>query len=103
MLGQIAPCGTGDCEVLLDNDAVERLMAPVALDVGAPRSAAQQQLHNQQQQQQQQLQRRGRAAGEGAAPVLELPDIMEEGEESEGDASDTEGDADLQADELQFV
>jgi DNA-directed RNA polymerase beta' subunit len=32
MLGQLAPCGTGDCDVLLDNEYIEERANPVALD-----------------------------------------------------------------------
>ena len=93
MLGQIAPCGTGDCEVLLDNDAIERLVAPVPLDVGAPRppSVAPAAVN-----------KRGSAAGV-AAPALELPDIQEEGSEDEGADEEDEDMMGMEADELQIV
>lgn len=91
MLGQIAPCGTGDCEVLMDNDAIERLVAPVPLDVGAPRPAAATPAED--------PRNRKRAVGV-AAPALELPDISEDEEEGVLDNEDDDDDA---ADELQIV
>jgi DNA-directed RNA polymerase beta' subunit len=40
MLGQVAPCGTGDCEVLIDGERLARMAAPVDLDdVGPPADA----------------------------------------------------------------
>jgi DNA-directed RNA polymerase II subunit RPB1 len=45
MLGQIAPCGTGDCEVLIDNERLEALAAAL------PRPTQQQQQRSQRQQQ----------------------------------------------------
>ena len=33
MLGQVAPCGTGDCEVLLDGDRIARTAQPVPLEM----------------------------------------------------------------------
>lgn len=61
MLGQVAPCGTGDCEVLIDGERLARMAAPVDLDeVGppadAPRAVLQRLAAARQQQQQQQLQ-----------------------------------------------
>ena len=61
MLGQIAPCGTGDCEVLIDN---ERLEALAAVAGPAPLPRRQQQPQQQQQPEEQpQLQ----------VPALEVP------------------------------
>lgn len=76
MLGQIAPCGTGECEVLLDNEMYVKMAAPLPLDVivppngnrGAPGAAAAQPASPAGQQQQQQ-QRQPRP---DAAPVTML-------------------------------
>jgi DNA-directed RNA polymerase beta' subunit len=59
MLGQVAPCGTGDCEVLLDDAKLEALgkevdiediMAKAAMQVPGHRARVQQQQHQHQQQ-----------------------------------------------------
>jgi DNA-directed RNA polymerase beta' subunit len=36
MLGQVAPCGTGDCEVLIDGERLARVSHPVPLELGMP-------------------------------------------------------------------
>jgi DNA-directed RNA polymerase II subunit RPB1 len=40
MLGQVAPCGTGDCEVLLDTEKLMRLAKPVPLELAAEAALA---------------------------------------------------------------
>ena len=56
MLGQVAPCGTGDCTVLMDNDRLATLGKPVSLD-DRPRGRVQ--------------------AQPPLAPIVEVPELTE--------------------------
>jgi hypothetical protein len=40
MLGQVAPCGTGDCQVLMDNERLATLGTPVSLNERGRKTAA---------------------------------------------------------------
>jgi DNA-directed RNA polymerase beta' subunit len=99
MLGQIAPCGTGECEVLIDNEAYAKAARAVPLDVivppgGAPRGALQGQAPGQGQGPGQGQQQRPA----GAAPVTMLGDDLGAATAAEGEG-EGEGEDEGAADE----
>jgi hypothetical protein len=108
MLGQVAPCGTGDCEVIMDMDKVVRLGAPVLLESAVdergivwPAGMARRDMpgpaaHKRQQQQQPRAGTQGSMGAPQSLPPLALEPLSEEGPQNS--AAQTRV-----ADEIEFV